>query len=48
MKKAAISFRVEPAIKAAIEQAAKKDARSVASLIDKLLKDYLKKKGALK
>ena len=46
-KSATLNLRVEPAIKAAAEKAAADDRRSLTSLIEKLLSDYLKKKGYL-
>jgi hypothetical protein len=46
-KTAALSVRVDPAVKAAAEKAADADHRSVASLIEKLLVEYLREKGYL-
>ena len=46
-RKPGISFRIEPAIKAALEDAARSDRRSVSSLIEKILADYLTEKGFL-
>jgi hypothetical protein len=43
-----VSFRLAPEIKAAAEKAALDDHRSLSSLIEKVLADYLKKKGYLK
>lgn len=40
-KTASINIRVEPAIKAAADKAAADDRRSLASLVEKLLVDYL-------
>jgi hypothetical protein len=48
MKTAAINVRVSPEIKAAIEKAAAADTRSVASLVEKVLTDWLRSQGALK
>jgi hypothetical protein len=48
MKDAAISVRVESEVKAAAERAAADDNRSLASLVEKLLVDYLRKKGLMK
>jgi hypothetical protein len=48
MKDAAISIRVDSAVKAAAERAAADDRRSLAGLVEKLLIDFLKKKGLLK
>lgn len=46
-KTAAIGIRVDPVIKEAAEQAAADDHRSVASLLEKLLVEYLNAKGYL-
>lgn len=43
-----VSFRLPEAVKAAAEKAAKDDTRSLSSLIEKLLTDFLKKNGYLK
>jgi hypothetical protein len=48
MKDAAISIRVSAEVKSAAEKAAAADNRSTASLLEKLLKDFLKKRGLLK
>lgn len=45
---ASIGIRVEPDIKAAAEKAAADDHRTVASLIEKLLIEYLRQQGYLK
>lgn len=47
-KSTQILVRVQPTLKAAAESAAADDHRSLSSLIEKLLSDYLKKKGYLK
>ena len=47
MKNSAISVRVPETIKAAAEKAAADDSRSLASLVEKVLSDYLKDKGYL-
>jgi len=47
-KTSAISVRVPDDVKSAAEKAAAADSRSVASLVEKLLTDYLKKTGYLK
>ncbi|MGO4704245.1 hypothetical protein AB4072_00510 [Microvirga sp. 2MCAF38] len=47
-KSAQVLIRLQPSLKAAAETAAKDDARSLSSLIEKLLRDYLKAKGHLK
>lgn len=46
-KTSAISVRVPDHVKAAAEKAASDDSRSVASLVEKLLTDYLKKNSYL-
>ncbi len=47
-KTAAIHIRVAPAIKKAAERAAEADRRSVASLVEKVLVEYLARDGYLK
>ena len=47
VKSAAIGVRVEPVVKQAAEKAAEDDCRSVSSLLEKLLVDYLKTSGYL-
>lgn len=47
-KTSAISVRVSDDVKTAAEKAAAEDSRSVASFVEKLLTDYLKKTGYLK
>jgi hypothetical protein len=42
-----VSFRLPPEIKAAAEKAAADDHRSLSSLVEKVLADYLKKQGYL-
>jgi hypothetical protein len=44
----ATSVRFEPPVKAAIDKAAKDDARSASSLIQKVMAEWLKAKGYLK
>lgn len=46
-KTEALSVRVPPAIKKAVEKAAKDDHRSVASLVDKIVTEWLREKGYL-
>ncbi len=46
-KSVPISFRLPPDTKAALEQAAKEDTRSVSSLLEKVITDFLKDKGYL-
>jgi hypothetical protein len=45
LKTAQVNLRIEPALKQAAEKAAAADRRSLTSLIEKLLSDYLKKAG---
>jgi predicted HicB family RNase H-like nuclease len=45
VKSAQITVRVEPHFKAAAERAAKLDRRSVNSLVEKLLHDYMQSVG---
>jgi len=40
-KTATLNLRIDPALKAAAEKAAKDDHRTLTTLIEKLLKDYL-------
>jgi hypothetical protein len=47
-RSASIGIRVEPEVKAAAEKAAAADRRTVASLIEKLLVEYLEEQGYLK
>lgn len=42
-----VSLRLPPDVKAAAEQAAKDDTRSLSSFLEKLLTDYLKAEGYL-
>ena len=42
-----LGFRVEPEVKAALERAAKADRRSVSSLIEKILYDWLREHSHL-
>ncbi len=42
------TMRFDPAIKAALDKAAKADRRSVSSLVMKILEDRLKEQGWLK
>jgi hypothetical protein len=44
---AAISVRVKPAVKAALEQAAKGDDRTVASYVERLVVKHLRERGLL-
>ena len=48
VKSAQVNLRLQPTLKAAAEKAAAADHRSLTSLVEKLLADYLKKKGYLK
>jgi hypothetical protein len=47
-KPIATSIRFEPPVKAALEKAAKDDARSITSLVTKVMTDWLKEHGYLK
>ena len=47
-KSAQILVRIQPSLKATAEKAAKDDARSLSSLIEKLLREHLKAKGYLR
>ena len=47
-KKSAISVRVDDELKEALEKAAKADRRSLASLTELILSDWLKARGYLK
>lgn len=42
-----LGFRVEPELKEALEKAAKEDRRSVSSLVEIILTDWVKEKGFL-
>lgn len=48
VKSSPLSFRVEAELKAALEKAAKDDRRSVSSLTEKILEDWLKANGYLR
>jgi hypothetical protein len=47
MKTAAISIRISPPVKKAMEKAAKDDQRSVAGLTEKILTEWLRERGYL-
>ena len=47
IKTAQVNLRIKPVLKAAAEKVASDDHRSLTSLIEKLLSDYLKKRGYL-
>ena len=47
-KTAQVNLRLPPSLKAAAEQAAAEDQRSLTSLVEKLLTEHLKAKGYLK
>jgi len=47
-KTAQVNLRLMPQLKAAAEKAATDDQRSLTSLIEKLLTDYLQKNGYMK
>ncbi len=42
-----LNLRIKPSLKAAAERAAADDQRSLTSLIEKLLADYLRERGYL-
>ncbi len=46
-KTATLNLRIEPELKEAAERAATDDRRSVTSLIEKLLAEYLRERGYL-
>jgi len=47
LKTAQVNLRIDPHLKAAADKAAAEDQRSLTSLIEKLLTDFLKKNGHL-
>lgn len=47
MKVVSLGARVRPEVKEALERAAKDDARSTASMTDKILAEWLRAKGYL-
>lgn len=47
-KTAALAFRVQDEVKAALEKAAAADDRSVSNLTDRILRDWLTAKGFLR
>ena len=47
-KTPSLGVRVQPETKAALEKAAKDDMRSISSLIEKILVEWLRAKGYLK
>lgn len=48
LKTAQVNLRVDPKLKALADKAAREDQRSLTSLIEKLLADYLRQHGYLK
>lgn len=46
-KTANLALRIPPELKDALDRAAKEDRRSVSSLVEKVLADYLEAKGFL-
>ena len=46
-KTAALAFRVQDEVKAALEKAASADGRSVSNLTDRILREWLAAKGFL-
>lgn len=47
VKLSALSFRVGDEVKTALEKAAAADDRSVSSLVERILKEWLREKGYL-
>ncbi len=47
VKLSALSFRIGEEVKAALEKAAADDDRSVSSLVERILKEWLREKGYL-
>jgi hypothetical protein len=47
LKTAQVNLRIDPELKALADQAAKAENRSLTSLIEKLLTDFLRKSGHL-
>jgi hypothetical protein len=47
LKTAQVNLRLDPQLKALADKAAAADNRSLTSLVEKLLSDYLKKNGYL-
>ena len=47
VKTEALSFRINPDTKAALERAAKDDDRSVSSLVERILRGWLEERGYL-
>jgi hypothetical protein len=48
LRSANLMLRIEPKLKAAAQRAAADDRRSLASLVEMLLSDYLRDKGYLR
>lgn len=42
-----VSFRLLPEVKSALEIAAREDSRSMSSLLDKIVSDWLRERGYL-
>jgi hypothetical protein len=47
-KTPSLGIRLDPAVKVALEKAAQDDARSVSSLVQKVIAEWLRAKGYLK
>lgn len=47
VKSTAFSFRMHPKVKEALEKIAEDDNRSVGSLVEKILMDWLRERGLL-
>lgn len=48
MKNTPLGFRVDPELKAALQEGARRDSRSVSSLVVKILTDWARAQGLLK
>jgi len=48
MKNTPLGFRVDPDLKAALQEGARRDSRSVSSLVVKILTDWARAQGLLK
>ena len=47
MSNTPLGFRVDPALKEALEKAAKEDSRSLSSLVQKILTEWARDRGLL-
>jgi hypothetical protein len=48
VKTPSLGIRLQPEVKAALQEAAKADTRSVSSMVEKVLTEWLREKGYLK